>query len=311
MGNVKALDIANFLNVTLIGEDIIIDKVSSLNNLKSDSLAFIGKSGIKEPLDKKVLYLITEDKDINKSSIASYIKVENPRLSFAKVVNKFFTKELKYFIDKSVQIGKDCNISKNVKIAFNSIIGDNVSIDHGTVINNNVIIYDNTIIGKDCYIKSNSIIGEDGFGFDFEEDGTPIKIPHLGKVIIGNNVEIGAKNTIARGTLDDTIIRNCVKIDDQVHIAHNCYIDENTIITACVEISGSVIIGKNCWIAPNVSIIQKINIGDNVKVGIGSVVISDILDNKTVMGLDAIEAIDVFRFKKKNSYGNNKLKDRK
>jgi len=143
----------------------------------------------------------------------------------------------------------------------------------------------------------------DGFGFDFEEDGTPVRIPHIGNVIIGNNVEIGAKNTIARGTIDNTVIANNVKIDDQVHIAHNCFIGNNTIITACVEISGSVTIGENCWIGPNCSIIQKVTIGDNTTIGIGSIITKDIEANKKIMGLESLELRPLLKVKKRIEYG--------
>ena len=310
MGNIDTLAIANFFGKELIGQNITIDKASSLNNLRPYSMAFIAKNNIKEPLDKNILYLIGVDKQIDKNSLASYIRVQNPRLAFAKAIERFFIKESSNSIDKLAYIGNNVKIAKNVSIGRYSIIGDDVEIGENTVIRNNVTIHSNTIIGKNSLIKSGVVLGEDGFGFDFEEDGTPIKLPHLGRVLIGDYVEIGANTVIAKGTLDDTIIENYVKIDALVHIAHNCRIGEKSMIIALSQISGSVIIGKKSWISPSSTIIQKRIIGDNVKVGIGSVVISDILDNKTVMGLDAIEAIDVFRFKKKNSYGNNKLKDK-
>ena len=172
-----------------------------------------------------------------------------------------------------------------------------------TIIANNVIISDNVRIGKSCYIKSNTVIGEDGFGFDFEEDGTPFRIPHIGSVYIGNNVEIGAQNTIARGTLDNTIIEDNVKTDDQVHIAHNCKIGKNTLITACVEISGSVEIGANCWIGPNSSIIQKIKIEDNVTIGIGTIVIKDVAAKKKIMALEGLSLRNLLKLKKRIKFG--------
>ena len=300
MGDVKASQIAYFLGLDLIGEDLSLNKVSALNTVEPYSLMF-SKSKfftIKEPC----LVLVPFDFE-NKESIFSYIKVKNPRLVFAKVVQNFFVDNIVYDIDNTSSIGNNCYISKDVKISKYCVIGKNVSIGKGTVINNHVVIGDNTIIGEDCYIKSGSIIGEDGFGFDFEDDGTPIRIPHLGKVVLGNSVEIGAKNTIAKGTLGVTKIEDNVKIDDQVHIAHNCSIGKNTIITACAEISGSVHIGKNCWIAPNVSIIQKVSIGDDVTIGIGAVVTKDIEDNKKIMGLESLELRPLLKVKKRIAYG--------
>lgn len=300
MGDVEALEISNFLDTNLFGKNIIINKVLSLNSIQNNSFTF-SKSKTIDTI-KECLILVPLDFQDNGYNF-SYIKVANPRLSFAKIVQKFFVKKVNYFIDKSVKIGDNCSIDKNVKIAFNCVIGDNVSIGKGTILNNNIVIYDNTIIGNNCYIKSNSVIGEDGFGFDFEEDGTPIRIPHIGNVEIGNNVEIGANTSIARATIQSTIIEDNVKIDDNVLIAHNCIIGKNTIITACAEISGSVVIGKNCWIAPNCSIIQKITIGDNVTVGIGAIVTKNIQSNQKVMGLDSLELRPLLKLKKRIKYG--------
>lgn len=299
---VKISDIAKFLETDFYGNNYNINKVASLNNIENNTLVF-SKNNVTNKLDFKSLVLTPIDFNYVSNSIYSVIKVENPRLAFAKVVNRFFIKKSKNEIHKTSIVGIKCNIDSSISIGTNCTIGDNVVIGENTIINNNVVVYDNTIIGKNCYIKSGSIIGEDGFGFDFEDDGEPVRIPHLGSVIIGDNVEIGAKNTIARGTLNNTIIQENVKTDDQVHIAHNCNIGKNTIITACSEISGSVEIGKNCWIGPNCSIIQKVNIGDNVTIGIGSVITKDIKENKKIMGLESLELRSLIKVKKKIEYG--------
>ncbi|MEA2019628.1 MAG: UDP-3-O-(3-hydroxymyristoyl)glucosamine N-acyltransferase [Campylobacterota bacterium] len=278
---VVAKEIANFLNEELVGENIVLTHVKPLNDLNDFSFSF-SKS---KNLETKFESLILVPKGTKYDDVPfSYICVDNPRLSFAKVINEFFTKKIDYIIDSTVKIGMNCDIPQNVSIGTNCVIGDNVKIGDGTVINNNVVIYDNTVIGKNCYIKSGTVIGEDGFGFDFEEDGTPIRIPHIGNVDIGDNVEIGACTTIARGTIKSTIIKNNIKIDDQVLIAHNCSIDENTIITGQADISGSVTIGKNCWIGPNCSILQKVKIGDNGTIGIGSVITKSVPSDSTYMG---------------------------
>lgn len=301
MGDVVSSQvIADFLKEQLIGNDLVLNQVKALNDIEDKSLTFSKTTIIN--ITSKCLVLVPRGA-VFKDKNFSYINVDNPRLSFAKVINAFFLKKIIYKIDDNVKVGKNCEISKNVSIGFNSIIGDNVTISDGTIINNNVIIYDNTVIGNNCYIKSGSIIGEDGFGFDFEEDGTPIRIPHVGNVIIGNNVEIGAKNTIARATLGTTLIEEYVKTDDQVHVAHNCKIGKNTIITACAEISGSVTIGKNCWIGPNSSIIQKVKIGNNVTIGIGAVITKDIEDKKKIMGFEGLDLRSLLKVKKRIEYG--------
>ena len=301
MGDIDALSVAEFLNEELLGKNLLLSSVSSLNSAKKYSLMFSKKNSFH--LNVKCLILVPYAYRIEKEEIFSIIKVKNPRLSFAKVVAKFFVNSLVSGVDKSSMIGEGCDIDTSVTIGKYCIIGNNVTIGENSILNHNIVIHDNSVIGADCYLKSGTVIGEDGFGFDFEEDGVPIRLPHLGRVVIGNSVEIGAKNTIARGTLDNTIIHNNVKIDDQVHIAHNCEIGENTIITACSEISGSVTIGKQCWIAPNCSILQKIKIGDNVTIGIGSIVTKDIESNKKVMGFESLELRPLLKVKKRIEYG--------
>lgn len=299
---IKISDIAKFLKVPFKGKDYAISKVSSLNNIDNNTLVF-SKNKIINTINCQSLIIVSNDFDYKQNSVYSVIKVNNPRLAFAKVVNNFFIKKSKEGIHETVIIGSYCTIDRSVTIGSNCTIGENVKIGKNTIINSNVVLSDNTIVGDNCYIKSGSIIGEDGFGFDFEEDGTPIRIPHIGNVTIGSNVEIGANTVIVRGTLDNTIIENNVKIDDQVFIAHNCFIGKNTVVIACAEISGSVTIGQNCWLAPNSTIIQKVKIGDNVTIGIGAVVTKNIENNKKIMGLESLNLRSLLKIKKRISYG--------
>lgn len=302
MSSVTVIDIANFLGKSLHGKDFQLEGVCSLDNLLPKHVSFSKKSTINE-INLKVLLLVPNDFVYIDRMNYTVIKVDNPRLEFAKVVNHFFSTKPQQGIHSSTVIGNDCTLHPTLSIGSHCSIGKNVSIGENTIINRNVVIADNTKIGNNCYIKSGSIIGEDGFGFDFEEDGTPIRIPHLGFVSIGDNVEIGSNSVIARGTLNNTIIESNVKIDDQVFIAHNCKIGMNTVITAFAEISGSVTIGRNCWIGPNSSIIQKINIADNVTIGIGTTVTKDIDRNKKIMGLEGLALKPLIKLKKRIEYG--------
>lgn len=302
MNKIRVNDISEFLNKEYYGENIELNKACSLDNLEDQTLSFSKKSN-NLLLNKRSLIIVPLDFEYVEDSIYSVIKVENPRLEFAKVVNKFFIQNKFIGISKSSKVGNNCIIGNNISIGENCVIGDNVIIEEGTIINHNVVICDNVRIGKNCYIKSGAIIGEDGFGFDFEKDGTPIRIPHIGSIEIGNNVEIGCNTVIARGTLNNTKIEDNVKIDDQVFIAHNCKIGKNTVIISFAQISGSVVIGENCWIGPNSSIIQKLKIGNNVTVGIGSVITEDIPDNKKMMGLEGLDLRSLIKLKKRIEYG--------
>jgi UDP-3-O-[3-hydroxymyristoyl] glucosamine N-acyltransferase LpxD len=154
-----------------------------------------------------------------------FIPVENPRLVFTKLLTNFSQLSRSVGIMETVRVGNNCKFANDVYIGHYTVIGDNVTIGDNTEICYHVVIHDNTQIGKHCLIKSNTVIGEKGFGFDFEEDGTPIKIPYVGTVEIGNYVEIGALNTVVQATLGKTIIKDHVKTDDHIHIAHNVFID--------------------------------------------------------------------------------------
>ncbi len=199
----------------------------------------------------------------------SILLAKNPKLSFINVMKEFF-------YDR-----------KRKDIHPSAVIGENVFIGAGTVIHANVVIYDGVKIGKNCKIKAGAVIGGHGFGYVQNEHEEWIHFPHIGTVILGDDVEVGSNTCIDRGTLNDTIIHNGVKIDNLVQVGHNVIVGKNTIITSCSIIGGTTKIGVNCWIAPNVSIIDNINIGDNVFVGLGAVVVKDVSDNTRVKGTPA------------------------
>lgn len=300
---VKVSDIANYLKKKYIGKNISIKIPATFDNIKKNSIIFLNKKNIKIKADLDALILIPKGFK-TKGSRCSFIEVDNPRLSFAKILGKFFLlKKTKKGIHKTCSIGKNCKIDKSVSIGINCVIGDNASIGANTIINNNVVISDNVIVGDNCYIKSGSTIGDDGFGFAVVKNEPPVKIPQIGSVIIGSNVEVGANSNIACGSINNTIIEDNVKIDDQVHIAHNCYISKNTIIAAGAIFSGSVRIEKNCWIGLGCSIIQKVVVGENSTIGMGAIVTKNVKKNTTIIGLNSIEIKNLVRFKNRIKYG--------
>lgn len=147
----------------------------------------------------------------------------------------------------------------------------------------NVMILPNTDIGKDCKIGGGTCIGYEGFGFEREEDGTPFRIPHIGKVIIGDRVEIGHNSVIARGTVGNTVIGEDVKIDDMVFIAHNVTIGDCTMIAAGAVICGSVKIGINCWIGAGCRIKEHVIIGDYATIGLGAVITHNVTAGERII----------------------------
>lgn len=138
--------------------------------------------------------------------------------------------------------------------------------------------------GKNITIHENCTVGTEGFGAARDVNGEWVHIPHIGGVVIGDNVEICAGTNVDRGTVNDTVIESGTKIDHHCHIAHNCKIGKNCAIAAGVTFSGSVIVGDNVWIGPGSTIINGIKIGDNAYIGIGTNVIEDVPDNAVVVG---------------------------
>lgn len=140
------------------------------------------------------------------------------------------------------------------------------------------------LIGENCNIDPSAAIGRDGFGYEPDENGELIFFPHFGHVVIGNNVDIGAHSCIDRGTINDTVIEDGAKIDNLVHIGHNCIIGKNVSITPGVVLGGSVKIGEGTFIGMNATIKEHLTIGKNCVIGMGAVVLKDVPDNHTAFG---------------------------
>ncbi|HOR79006.1 MAG TPA: hypothetical protein PLG04_09505 [Anaerolineaceae bacterium] len=157
-------------------------------------------------------------------------------------------------------------------------MGSNVRIHAGAAIRSFTEVGDNTII------RENAVIGSEGFGFERDTDGTPIRLPHLGGVQIGRDVEIGVFTAVCAGTIDPTVIEDDVKVDNLVHIAHNCVVEKGAMVIACAELSGSARVGQRSWVGPNASVIESRRIGEGATVGIGAVVIKDVEPGATVAG---------------------------
>ncbi len=191
------------------------------------------------------------------------------------------------YIGAFAYIGENVKIGNNVKIYPNTFIGDNVVIGDNVTLFAGVKIYSETQIGNSCIFHSGAIIGSDGFGHTPNKDGSYSKIPQIGNVIIESDVEIGSTCTIDRATLGSTIIRKGVKLDNQIHIAHNVEIGENTVIAAQTGVAGSTKIGRNCIIGGQVGISGHLVIGDRVKIQAQSGIGRSIKDDEVLQGSPA------------------------
>ena len=307
-------NILNILGKQKIKKKIKITNIADLKSANLTDISFINNIKYLDNLKKsKAKHIITNENLFKKiKNYCNPIVVTNVLKSVYEVVLLFYPDSLDDAVDfnavltntksyKTVKFGNNVCIGKNVKIGKNTIIGhnsiieSNVKIGSNCVIGNNVLIK-NTFIGKNVRVLDGSIIGKKGFGF-FPKNNINVRYPHIGMVIINDNVEIGCNNTIDRGSLSNTIIGKNTFIDNQVHIAHNVNIGSNCIITGQVGFAGSSIVGNRVSIGGQAGISGHLKIGNNVQIGGGSGVVKNIPDNSKVMGYPAK---DIRKFLKEN-----------
>jgi len=174
-------------------------------------------------------------------------------------------------IGANVVIGADVVIGENVTVSPGCVIGDGVSIGDDSLLYPNSVIYHHCVIGRRAVIQAGAVIGSDGFGFA-KEGECWIKIPQIGRVIIGDDVEVGANTSIDRGALDNTVIGNGVKLDNQIQIAHNVVIGDHSALAGCVGVAGSTKIGRRCTVGGAGMIIGHLDIADDVHISAGTMV---------------------------------------
>ncbi len=282
--------------------DLSIDGVATFSKATKNDLCFLRSSRYFKQLEESACGAVIVPLNFNKNiSNKTLLYSANPHLSFVEVINYLQLYQGNTActgIHSSATVSETAILGKNVKIAANCVIGervvlgDNVSLGAACIIEDDVNIGNDSIlfanvticfgsqIGENAILQPGVVIGSDGFGLVYDK-GDWIKVPHLGRVVIGDRVEIGANTTIDRGALDDTVIENGVKIDNQIQIGHNVRIGENTAIAACVGIAGSTVIGRNCKISGAVGIVGHLTIVDNVTITVMSVVTQDILQSGT------------------------------
>ncbi|NEU30246.1 UDP-3-O-(3-hydroxymyristoyl)glucosamine N-acyltransferase [bacterium LRH843] len=275
--------------------DLTLEGFSAISNSAEKTVSWMKSQTLDWKRIKSSVIICDKRVELPICSDLIFIKVDNPRLVFAKLMEHFIVNERNTKIENTVEMGENSAIGKNVYIGHYTVIGDNVRIGDNTIIHSHVTLNQNTSIGCDCLIHSGVVIGSDGFGFEKDEDGSYYKFPHIGSVVIKDNVEIGSNTCIDRGVLEDTIVCSNTKIDNLVHIAHGCNIGENCLITAKVNITGSVSIGNNVWIGPNSTISDHVIIEDDAFISLGSVVVKNVSKGEKVTGNFAIPHNDFMK----------------
>ena len=330
-------ELGALVDAKVIGNsELFIDGVSSLDDGKPSTISYLYSKKYEKFLESsEAAAVVVSDESLIKNKDG--LVVDEPRLAFVKIL-EFFSEKIDQYanIDKTAQIssssiiGSKVNIGANVVIGKNVIIDDNVSIGPNSVIDSrsmigkntkifsNIHLYQDSIIGSDCIIHSGVVIGADGYGFVSLEDDH-IKIPQLGKVVIGNNVEIGANSTIDCGTIGDTMIGDMCKLDNGVQIGHNVSIGKGCLLTAHVTIAGSTKIGEFCAFGGQAGAVDNVTIGDKAIFACYTAVTKDLPGGKMYSGAPAREIkeknkrdavyFDVKRLKKRLTIIENKLKN--
>ena len=290
---VTAQAISQILNGELEGNpNVIITHPAKIEEGSEGSICFLANPKYENYAytTKASALLVSKDFEVQKPISATLIRVDDVRQSVAVLLQQFsqyqkqtpksasITTNITSGVDENAIIGKDttiglftivragATIGNNCTLHEQVFVGENVKIGNNVELFTGVKIMHNCVIGDNCVIYPNTVIGSDGFGYAPQKDGSFQKVPQIGNVVVGNNVEIGANTVIDRATMGSTVIKDGVKLDNLIQIAHNVEVAENTVIAAQAGIAGSVKIGKNCMIGGQVGVAGHLSIADETKI---------------------------------------------
>ncbi len=314
-----AASIAELLGGRVIGDPTwTVTGVAPLSSANAQQLSFVGLQAFRKQLSHTAAGIVLVGEADKQGLAATGIVVDNPHVCFAKVA-ALFDRPAEYelgihatavvhpqaVIAESASVGAHCVIGSHVRIGKGVIIGPNsVIMNHCRIGNDTHLRANNTVyqyveIGERCIIHAGTVIGSDGFGYAVEQGdgagGSWFKVPQIGTVIIGNDVEIGANSAVDRGALEDTILCNGVKIDNLVQIAHNVYLGENTAIAGSSAVAGSAVIGANCKIMGSVLILGHLELCDGVTISARSLVTRSIRKPGTYSSSISVQEADKWR----------------
>jgi UDP-3-O-[3-hydroxymyristoyl] glucosamine N-acyltransferase len=297
-----------------------IKMLAKIQDAKKGQIAFLSNPKYEQYIysTQATAVIVKKDFIARKEISATLILVDDPYISFTRLLEEYHklisfqktgVEEPSFIHDTATSgkniyrgafsyIGSHARLGDNVKIYPHAYIGDNVLIGDNTIIHPGVKIYADTKIGNNCVIHSGAVIGSDGFGFAPQEDGSYKPIPQLGNVIIEDNVAIGGNTVIDCATLfgDATVIRQGVKLDNLIQVAHNVEIGKNTVIAAQTGISGSTKIGENCVLAGQVGVSGHITLANTTSIGAQSGISKSITEEGLkLMGSPAVEVGSYFK----------------
>jgi UDP-3-O-[3-hydroxymyristoyl] glucosamine N-acyltransferase len=263
----------------------LIRQVGSLDRAGADEIAFFASPRYKASLAGTRAAAVIVSAENEELTALPRIVCEHPYAFFARVSQLFnpLTSQAPG-VHPSAVVSAAARLGARVSIGPKCVVGEGVQIGDDSCLYPGVVVYHGCVLGARVIVHAGAIIGADGFGIA-KEAGRWVKIPQIGRVVIGDDVEIGANTTIDRGAIDDTVIEEGVKLDNQIQIAHNVRIGAHTAIAGCTGIAGSADIGRHCTIGGNAQIFGHIKIVDNVTVSACTVISHSLHKPGTYSGL--------------------------
>jgi UDP-3-O-[3-hydroxymyristoyl] glucosamine N-acyltransferase len=312
----SAKEIAGFLHGEIVGNpNVEVSDFAKIEEGKPGTITFLANPKYTHFIyeTESDIVLVNSDFKPEREIRATLVKVPNAYAALASLLEmvtnavpkKSGVEEMSFiassaktgsdiYVGAFAYIGEKAEIGDGCKIYPHAYVGDNVKIGKNTILYSGVKIYQGCIVGDHCILHSGAVIGADGFGFS-NEGGVYHKIPQTGNVVIENDVEIGANTTIDRAVMGSTVIRQGVKLDNLIQIAHNCEVGKHSAMAAQVGIAGSSKIGEYCVFGGQVGIGGHITIGDKVQVGAQAGIISNTKEGAEIIGSPAIPVKNFFR----------------
>ena len=288
-------ELAGRFGGTVLGDAAVrIRQVAPLETAGPEDLSFLTNRKYQKLLSRTRAAAVLLSEDSADATPLPRIVCKNPYASYARIaslinpedrpspgIHPHAVVDARASVAASAAIGACAVIEKGAwigefaVIGANSFVGQDARIGAYSRLYPNVTLYHDCVIGEHVILHSGAVVGSDGFGMAMDE-GRWLKIPQIGRVVIGDDVEVGASTTIDRGALDDTVIEDGVKLDNQIQIGHNCHIGAHTVIAGCTGIAGSTRIGKYCMLGGNAMISGHLTIADRVVVSGGTLVAKSI-----------------------------------
>ncbi|UOQ57715.1 transferase [Leucobacter allii] len=289
MTALHAQALAAELSATLLGENLAVTTPAPLVDATAGTLTFVGdtqrfEAAFDAAARTGAVILAPVGTSLPEGASGALILVDNPRAAFGRTVARHFAPRTEAGVAPTARVDRTAVVHETAHIGEYTVVRAGAVIEAHAEIRDHVVIGRDVTVGEHALVKSHAVIGEEGFGIEKDEHGNNFHVPHIGSVRLGAHIEVGNFTTVCSGTIAPTVVGDYTKIDDHVHIAHNCRIGRNVIITACAEVSGSVTIEDDVWIGPNASVIQGLTLGKDALLGIGAVAVKSIPENEVRIG---------------------------